>query len=50
VYAAVAERPLNVQLVKHLADALLAVAVGHHSAAITCLQSVLKRLDEEMGG
>jgi hypothetical protein len=50
VYAAVAERPSNVQLVKHLADALLAVAGGHHSAAVTYLQSVLKMLDEKIGG
>ena len=50
VYAAVAKRPPNVQLVKHLADALLAVASGHDSAAVTYLQSVLKMLGENIGG
>jgi hypothetical protein len=50
VYAAVAKPPSNVQLVKHLADALLAVASGHHSTAVTYLRSVLKMLDEKAGG
>ena len=50
VYAAVAERPPNVQLMKHLGDALLAVASGHDSAAVTYLQSVLKMLGENIGG
>jgi hypothetical protein len=50
VYAAVAERPPNVQLMKHLGDALLAVASGHHSTAVTYLQNVLKMLDEKVGG
>jgi len=48
-YQAAAERPPDVQLVKHLADALLAVASGHHSAAVTYLQSVLRMLDEKIG-
>src|SRR6516165_49184 len=42
VYTAVAERPQNVQLVKHLADALQAVASGHPSTAITYLQKVYR--------
>ena len=50
VYRAVAERPPKVQLVRHLADALLAVASGHHSTAVTYLQNVLKMLDEKVGG
>ena len=50
VYAAIAKRPPNVQLVKHLADALLAVASGHHSAAVAYLQSVLEMLDEKIDG
>ena len=50
VYAAVVERPQNIQLVKHLADALQAVASGHHSTAVMHLQSVLKMLDENVGG
>jgi len=50
VYAAVAQRPSNVQLVKHLGDALLAIASGHHSAAATYLQSVLRMLDEKIDG
>ena len=49
-YQAAAERPPDVQLVKHLADALLAVASGHDSAAVTYLQSVLKMLGENIGG
>ena len=50
VYAAVVERPQNIQLVKHFADALQAVASGHYSTAVTYLQSVLKMLDENVGG
>ena len=50
VYTAVVERPQNVQLVRDLADALLAVASGHHSTAVTYLQNVLKMLDEKVGG
>ena len=50
VYRAVAERPPKVQLVRHLADALLAVASGHHSAAVAYLQSVLEMLDEKIDG
>jgi hypothetical protein len=48
VHGAVAERPPNVQLVRYLADAPLAVASGHHSAAVTYLQNVLKMLDEQL--
>jgi len=50
VYTAVVERPQNVQLIKHLADALQAVASGHHSTAVTYLQRVLKMLDEKVDG
>ena len=50
VYQAVAEHPPSVQLVRHLADALLAVASGHHSTAVTYLHSVLKMLDKNVGG
>jgi hypothetical protein len=50
VYTAVVERPQNVQLVKHLADALQSVASGHHSTAVTYLQRVLKMLDEKLDG
>jgi hypothetical protein len=50
VYTAVVERPQNVQLVKHLADALQAIASGQHSTAVTYLQRVLKMLDEKLDG
>jgi hypothetical protein len=49
VYQATAELLPDVQLVKHLADALLAVTSGHPSAAVTYLQSVLRILDEKIG-
>jgi hypothetical protein len=44
------ERPQNIQLVKHLADALQAIASGHHSTAVMHRQSVLKMLDENVRG
>jgi hypothetical protein len=48
VYAAVVERPLNTEVLKHLAKAIRAVARGHHSVAVASLQAVLKILDEEV--
>jgi hypothetical protein len=50
VYTAVVERPLNTEVLKHLAEAMRAVARGHHSAAVASLQTVLKMLGEEVGG
>ena len=50
VHAAVAERPIAAEVLKHLAAAMSAVAGGHHAAAVVALQTVLKILDEKVGG
>jgi hypothetical protein len=46
VYAAVTDRPVNVRLVKHLAETMLAVTGGDRLKAVAYLQTVLRILNE----
>jgi hypothetical protein len=50
VHAAAAERPVATEVLKHLAEAMLAVAGGHHAVAVVALQIALKELDEKVRG